>query len=170
MRERKGQEEIVGFVAVVVLVSVVALIFITLSLRGGGDVVVNDESVREALEGALQYTSDCSVPGTQGYASLGDLFQPCMEQSVCEDGRSSCDVLNSNLDDLLTLGLRVGPDRPYKGFTFSASRSASNSSEAPEMILELQKGNCTGYSRQGTNEFRPTRQSGIIRLELGICN
>lgn len=170
MRKRKGQEEIVGFVAVVVLVSVVALIFITLSLRGGGDVVVNDESVREALEGALHYTSDCSLVGVQGYPSVGDLFQPCMEHSVCEDGRASCDVLNSTLDDVLTIGLRVGSDRPYKGFIFSASRSASNSSEAPEMILELQKGNCTGYSRQGTNEFRPTRQSGVIRLELGMCN
>ncbi len=170
MRERKGQEEIVGFVAVVVLVSVVALIFITLTLRGGGEVVVNDEGVREALESALQYTSDCSLLGAQGYASLGDLFQPCMENSLCEDGRASCDVLNNTLENLLTLGLRVGPDRPYKGFIFSASRGASNSTEAPESILGLQKGNCTGYSRQGTNEFRPTRQSGIIRLELSICN
>lgn len=171
MREKRAQEEIVGFVAVVVLVSVIALIFVSLSLRGPGPAVQDDESMREALESALQYTSSCSIPGIFGQVSLGELFTPCVEQKSCEDGRASCDVLNETLGELLSIGLRVGPERPVKGYEFIAARMTNSSiRDIPEQtILELREGNCTSYSRQGTNEFRPSRQAGIIRLELKVC-
>ena len=172
MREKRAQEEIVGFVAVVVLVSVIALIFVTLSFRGPEPSVQDDESMREALESALQYTSNCRIPGMFGQVSLGELFTPCVEQKSCEDGRESCDVLNETLSELLSIGLRVGPERPFKGYAFSASRLTNSSiRDVPEQtIIELQEGNCTGYSRQGTNEFRPSRQAGIIKLELKVCS
>ena len=172
MNRNKGQEEIVGFVAVVVLVSVIALIFVTLSFRGSGVVAQDDESMREALESALQYTSSCSIPGVLGQARLGELFAPCMEQKNCEDGRVSCEVLNNTLRDLLHIGLSVGPDRPFKGYSFSASGldNSSIKGSVGSNIIKLEEGNCTSYSKKGTNDFRPSRETEIIRLELQVCD
>ena len=171
MRQKKGQEEIVGFVAVVVLVSVIALIFVTLSLRGPDNAAQDDENMREALESALQYTSDCRIPGVLGQAPIGELFAPCTNQRSCEDGRSSCDALNETLGELLHIGLGVGPEKPFKGYSFRVTQVSNSSINVPEQtIIELSEGNCTSYSRQGTNEFRPARQAGIIRLELKVCD
>ena len=60
LKNKKSQEEIVGFVVVIVLIAVIALVFLGLSLTKKQE-PIESRQVSNLLGAMLQYTTDCSV-------------------------------------------------------------------------------------------------------------
>ena len=166
---KRAQEEIVGFVAVVVLVAVVALLLLSFSFRSGKEAVESVE-VAQFLDSAMEYTSDCSLLFGSDNADLGDVFRACSNAETCDDGKESCDVLNETLPLLVEAGLRPGEDRPIKGYLLSAGTYSNITNDLDrEEFFKIEGGNCTSYQRRGTSEFRPSR-GRLIEIKLEVCN
>ena len=99
---KEGQQEIVGFVLIVVLVMVGLMVFLVISVRdSGGD----EESVgvSNMLDVFMKATTECAIVYEPDYDDFEDLFKSCYEGDSCDNlGRSACDYLNESLDDVVS--------------------------------------------------------------------
>jgi len=165
--KKKGQEEIVGFVVIIVLVAVVFLVILGLYLRQKAPATQKESiDVKQFLESAMEYTSDCITGPT--YLSLGELVRECYDNadSMCSSEESSCGVLNRTLEGLIETNWRYGPDRPFKGYIFNSTYSSSGS--YGEEVLFIAKGNCT-IGRIGAEHPIPVLPTGSVSNSLEIC-
>ena len=118
-KNKRAQEEIVGFVIIVLLVSVVALVFFGISLR---KTVPIESSVKmeNFMEGALGLTTECSIKAVPNYLDLGDLVKECRKMSNCYDGRKTCEVLNKTVTELLESTFPINGQAPTTYYSFGA--------------------------------------------------
>ena len=58
-RNRSAQEEMVGFVVIVVIVSIALLILLGFLLRGSGKSAVESFEIENFIQSVMQYTTDC---------------------------------------------------------------------------------------------------------------
>lgn len=145
MKFRRGQEEIVGFVVIIVIVAVAALVFLGIGIRDndGGD-VFESVDVSQFLESAMEYTSDCSVRFDGDYRDVGELFRECNSGSRCLDGKDSCEVLENLLREIMDTSWEIGEDRPLKGYYFTSVYSAESSEE---QVIDSLGEECAGSSK-----------------------
>lgn len=170
MSFRKGQEEIVGFVVVVVLIAIVALVFLSFSLHREVSTRTS-VTLTQFVEALSEYTTTCSLSAAPDYASVGELYRACYQGTVCADGASSCLVLNQTLLPLLDAGLKVGSERPLKGYqmriVFLENRSTVDEARERPFFMAV-SGNCSEGQRIGASDFRYV-SGGTLRASLTTC-
>jgi len=167
-RERKAQEEIVGFVLVVVIVAVIFLVFLGIYLSREKPVNAKESiDVSQFLESAMHYTTGC-ITSSNVYSTLGDLIKECWAGATCTNmnNKRACDVLNKTVSDVIEANWRICKDIcPYKGYLFD---SVYNSTSAAEGVISIAKGNCS-FNRIGGEYFTPN-YPGTITTTLQICS
>jgi len=157
---RKAQEEIVGFVLIVLLVSILIVVFLAIMLRSGNSESYKDsQEISEFVDSALEYTSECAINYEPDYSNLGELLADCSSGKKCLSGRYSCDVLNETLTNLIENSWRFGDERAIKGYAFNSSYFLNGS--VSEEIVYLSRGNCTGTIRGGESLI-PSYPGNII--------
>jgi|TARA_Y100000310_G_scaffold343518_1_gene451571 hypothetical protein len=166
MINKKAQEEIVGFVLVIVIVAVVFLIFLGFSVRTVPSITKDSTDVHQFLESSMEYTTDCVTSFYPDYRKLGEMFEECLSNRKCLDDRDSCSILNETLGEIIESGWQVGEDRPLKGYEL-LSFYRMNSESGEEEIIKLNSGNCTGQIR-GASYLTPAFP-GNIKTTLKIC-
>jgi hypothetical protein len=174
---KRGQEEIVGFVLIVVLVSVALLVFLGISLRQDSSLNTSDSAdVYHFLESSMEFSTDCAVIFTSDFSTLGELFRNCYEGKKCLDSeKMACDVLEENMEDVLESAWLIGEDRPDKGYKFesfykSSEEDPAGPGEEDDVIIEFEKGDCTGGSVRGASYVSPAGTGGRIQSVLEICS
>ena len=164
---RRGQEEIVGFVMVVVIVAIIFLILLGIFVRRG-DTGTESESrdIQLFLESVMEQTSACAVDYEPDFSDLGELIKECHEfgERACTSGKRVCEVLEEELGRALELGWNVVAESYYKGYVFNASYV---SGEIEEEIIVVQKGEC-GASVRGGEVLRDSFP-GTIVSSLKVC-
>jgi hypothetical protein len=167
LKRKRGQEEIVGFVLIIVIVAIIFLVVLGIMVRRGTDSVRSESSeVYQFLESSMEYTTSCSFSSAPDYYILGELFEECYTGSNCLDGANSCEVLNETLAEILDSSWVVSPESPVKGYAFN-SFFKTNSSEEGTEIISLDKGNCEGSIRGAT--YLAPAFPGSIESQLKIC-
>jgi len=143
IKDRKGQEEIAGFVLIVVLVSIIFLVILGLFVRGSGkDSAQNSKNVLQFLESSMTYTTDCAI-NEPNYLTLGELIAKCKTSSgsLCTNDENVCKAANKTIIGLLDSGWVISKEGNYRGYQF---KSAVNLSGAMKPFIEISKGNCSG--------------------------
>tara|TARA_Y100000310_G_scaffold337711_1_gene425481 strand:- start:1162 stop:1662 length:501 start_codon:yes stop_codon:yes gene_type:complete len=165
MINRKGQEEIVGFVLIVVIVAVVFLVLLGIFLRSdsGGNEIESRE-ISQFLDSAIEYTTDCAIGFEPNYLTLGELIRECHEGGICTSEKKGCEVLDDTLSDLLDSSWQVGPDRAIKGYVFNAT---FGSDSGDEEIRIVESGEC-GFNIRGADNII-NAQGGVIVYSLKLC-
>lgn len=163
---KKAQEEIVGFIVIIVIMSVVALIFLAFSLRGPGNEIRDSTEARHLLESVLEYTSDCAIGYVPAYERVSGLIRECNTNSAnkCVDGREACLVVNNTLKEIFESGLSFGQNQPLSGYKFEASYIIENKSSE---ITHLSYGNCSGGIFGA--EYPLPANPGRINNRLELC-
>ncbi len=165
MKEKRAQEEIAGFVVIVVLVAIIAVIFLGISLRNKGlPTEKQSKDVSQFLEGAMEYTSDCAPYNEPDYLNFGELIKACYSRMNCLSGDSACSLLNSTLSKMVEGSWGIGPDKRFKGFVFNSTYSTSSVSEE---IIFVNRGNCSFNSIGG--EYLTPSSPGKITTTLKLC-
>lgn len=103
-QNRKSQEEMVGFVMIVVLIIVIGVIFLFISMRNTSESYDNSK-INSFLESLLIYTTDCQKNNIS-YESMTDLIDSCRLGDYCLDGTPSCDKLNETLKNIINAGFK----------------------------------------------------------------
>jgi hypothetical protein len=164
---KKGQEEIVGFVLIVVLVAIIFLVFLGIYLRQKTPINQKEsKDVSQFLESAMEYTTECAVGAEPDYSSLGRLVKDCQSRAICKpSGREACDILKETISKAVESSWNIGVDSPNKGYIFNATYK---SDYANENIIFISKGTCS-VNMIGGDYFVPAF-SGTIVNSLTICS
>ena len=143
MRKNKlGQEEIVGFAVIIIIVAVILLIFLSFYLRSSNEVEIQSYEASDFIQSVLQYTSDCENGGE--FLSVQDLILE--QEEECSNGKTAGKVLNETLVEICESSWKVGEDTPVKGYEMRIN-------ENDESIFMLNVGNVTQNYRNGFQDF-----------------
>ena len=144
-KNKLGQEEMIGFAMIIIIVAVVVLVFIGFSLRNPQTENVESYEVESFLQSALQYTTDCESNVER--LSIQKLIFSCYGKEQCLDERKSCDVLKDEMTKMLNESWKIGEERPVKGYDLII-RTDKN-----ESILVLSQGEITSNSKGAVQDF-----------------
>ncbi|MBT7484311.1 hypothetical protein HN680_06060 [Candidatus Peregrinibacteria bacterium] len=101
IRDKCGQQEIVGFVLIVVLVMVGMMVFLVISLGNNGEPLDSVE-VSTNLDVLMRTTTECAITYEPDYDDFEDLFKSCYKEKSCSNlDRDACDYLNESLWDVM---------------------------------------------------------------------
>ncbi len=169
LSRKKAQEEIVGFVAIVVLVSVVIVVLLGISLNK--EPASNSKESKELgrfLESSMEYTSDCSFVSDK-YASLSELIKECYKNSGsrCSSGIEVCMAGEKALAETLAASWSVGANRPIKGYIFNSNYTQNLTQDVSKEIITITNGNCS--SKYTTAEYLIPADNGIIINSFRLC-
>ena len=156
MRNKRSQEEMVGFILIIVLVAIIALVFLVISLRKPVE-VRESVNVEDFLYSSLYFTTSCQQE--TGVYDFRDVIKACYHNEKCSDGKDSCEVLNETSASLIEAGFKFGEEAEYKAYAFKIR--AGNSS-----LVYLSKGNYTGTKTGGQVSVPMLGESFNIQLEL----
>jgi len=146
---KKAQEEMIGFVLIIVLVAVIGLIFLGLSLRNPQKEIVESYEVESFIQSFLQYTTDCGNY-RENYLPLQKLISACVDGEICLDERESCTVLSSTLTEIIESSWKVEGDRPIQGYELKIVLE-----DGTDVIPLINKGNVTKNSKGTSQPFTP---------------
>jgi len=143
---KRGQEEMVGFAAIIIIVSVILLIFLSFSMKNPQREAVESYEIESFINTFFQYTSDCQDP--KGYPlTIQQLISDCISNEMCLDNRKACEVLETTLSGIIEESWKVSPEHPVKGYVLNITSNA-------ETVLTLEKGNITN-NYKGDIQYLP---------------
>lgn len=156
-KEKRAQEEIVGFAVIVVIVAIILVVILAFTLnKGTGKANFQASYQAESFTHAvLQYTSDC-FDGWE-YMPIQELVISCNNDEQCSDERNSCDVLNETIGSIIDKSWSAGENNPTKGYELIIG-IIETTGEGSKLLLDLKKGNETLNSRGSIEAFA---RSGI---------
>src|SRR3989339_747749 len=96
---KKGQEEMMGFGLIIILVSVILLVFLGLTLSVSQKDTVESYEVESFIQASLQYTTTCK--DYLEYLSVQKLIFDCKNGRMCVEGGSACEVLEKTLSGII---------------------------------------------------------------------
>ncbi len=154
---KSGQEEMVGFVIIVVIVGVILLVLLGFLLRGSNRESVESFEIENFIQATLQYTTECS--SQIDFLSVQNLIVACNRKEQCLDGKDSCDVLNSTLIDLMKSSWKVGEQSAIKGYSMEIVTEQQG-------ILKIEGGNQTDSYKGSFQDFAKSGDNYEISLNV----
>ncbi len=142
---KRAQEEMVGFALIIIIVAIIMLVFLGFSLRSPQKETVESYEVESFIQSFLQYTTECE--NNVERLSVQKLIFSCNNKELCINGAKSCDILKSDLSQILNESWKIGADRPVKGYELSIKTDQN------QTILELKNGETTVNSKGAVQEF-----------------
>ena len=146
MKSKFGQEEIVGFALIIIMVAVILLVFLGFSLKKPPKEPIESYEVESFIQAFLQYTSDCRDAGNLEYLSIRKLIFDCNNNKMCLDETPACEVLESTLTEITEESWKVEEDRPIQGYNLTITVNG-------EDLLFFEKGNITNNYRGSMQDF-----------------
>ncbi len=161
----KGQEEMVGFAVVVIVVAVIGVILLGILVRSPESTAGNSGEVHSFLESVLQASSLCKIEQRQ--VTIGESIQHCYSQQgeKCEDGKSVCESVNETLESAIGASWQIGIDKVYSGYKLSVSSSSENSRK----IISQAKGECKTRSIGSEQILSTKSKKESLIIELSLC-
>lgn len=154
---RKGQEEIVGFVIIIALVSVIVLVLLSFMLTKKEVAAVESYEVESFIQSLLQYTTDCET--YTEFLSFQKLITYCDKEGVCLDDENSCDKLNFIAKEIIENSWNVNDESAVKGYEFKIFN------EEGEMFA-LNEGNKTANYKGNYQDFVRSGEDYKVSLTI----
>lgn len=161
MLRNKGQQEMVGFILIVVVVMIGLMVFLVISLRTF-ETETNNPAVDDMLSAIMTHTTECVIPVKPYYKTFEDLFLHCFENSECSGvDKPACEYLNESLRPLLED--LVATDATISAYQFDYSVLDE---EGQEGILRIEEGECKGEVLGAQRKIDAGAEDIIIRLRV----
>jgi hypothetical protein len=161
MKSKNGQQEMVGFVLIVVMVVIGLMVFLVISLRDSGEIPESIE-VENLLDVLMRSTSGCAPVYEPNYASFEDLFKDCFEGRQCNNlEKPSCEYLNESLHGVLSDIFATEATVSYYSLDFLKRDDVGE-----EGILRVFEGNCTGEVSGAQRRIDAGSEDLIIAINI----
>jgi hypothetical protein len=171
---KSGQNEIVGLVIIVLLVTVIGVVFLSLSIGRGDSTSEKSIEFTNFLQASMYHTTDCYLDFAPRYREMQDLIKDCYDNEKCKDGRLACDVLKELYPEIIKQSLDIHPDSKNKAYNLSIYYKNLNSGSQTlnKEILKFGDGvfaNCTSKPSASQAVYASDFDSGVINVELKVC-
>ena len=164
IKNKKAQEEMLGFAFVIVLIVAIGLAFLLLSLRKASPVEQENFKVNNLLNAIGYLTTSCEKKNVQ------ELIIACNRREPICGKEGACNFVEKELKSILDSSLRgdYSFTATLKGFAEDAG--AVNANEKFERkLIELQKGDCPGKRvALAATSILPAAE-GSITVKLVSC-
>lgn len=148
---KRSQEEMIGFVLIIVLVAVIALVFLAISIRKPAE-IIDKKEIQNFLYSSLLYTTSCYESGYEVH-DLRSLIKACYSSEKCLDSRESCKVLNETMAEIIEKSWVFEENAVKKGYVFKIYDESNVS------FIHLSEGVATG-----------TIESADVLIDVGDGN
>lgn len=176
----KAQQEIAGFVLIVLVVSVIGVVFLSIAFGKPETSKQTSVEVSNLLIASMYYTTDCAVNYIPQYRDVQDLIKECYNDKIgnyreCLGGEKVCLALEKNLKNILDKSLVVGggsANKAYKLDIYFTGDSSDPNLTSREDILSLENGkfvNCTAVVGGSNPVPAGSFGFGKIETELLVC-
>ena len=169
---KRGQQEIVGLVVIVLIVSIMGLVFLSFMIGRGEVVKDSSTELGNLLNAEMMKSSDCAINFIPEYSNVEKLIKDCYENRNCLDGRRGCDVLEELLRLDVGNALRVNSENVNKGFELSVKyrdiELKDLGKEIVPLISEGEMEDCS--SKVGASRLIDVGfGSEVIEMDLKVC-
>ena len=172
MHNNRGQEEMMGFAMIVVIVAVIGLVFLGIAARQEAPQTgVESRDLQYFIESALQTTTSCALRFVPDYASVAELIVACAgdAKTVCiSDQVPVCRALNTSLQQMIAQSWPVSSEHPSQGYDLNITFTTVNQ-KIPSSVLTMHAGNCTQEYRSAQTLLRESKSRGSIQVTMKIC-
>ncbi len=168
MEQKKAQNEIIGFVVIIIIVSVIGLIFLSLSIGRGEGVKKTSVEISDFLQSAMYYTTDCAGGYVPNYKDLQDLIKACYRNEKCLDDEMACKVLEKDFSAVIHESFQVsnvGRNKAYKLIIYYRDLDIDEDEE----ILLISEGDFVNCSSETGASQAIFMDNGNINVELEFC-
>lgn len=157
IRKRKiGQEEIMGFAIILVIIAVIALVFISLSNNKNQKQSLEDYETTSFLKAFLETTTSCEKNGN--FIPIKDLIFECGRNNLCLDETPACEVLNETSSEIIDIW-EVGNLNPVKGYELIIGID-------DEILVEIKKGNETESYKGSAQDYTKSGYDAEIYIKF----
>ena len=170
---KHSQEEMVGFVLIIVLVSIVALVFFAVSIARQPRQEYRSSEISNFLGLFLQYTTGCEIRYLP--ASMKDIIEECANNKMCDDGESACDAMAYAAENALNDSWHYGNESYLRGYEFNITLTMNVTGAAGEarretiqQLSELNRGNCNVAVKRAADVMLPMEDKDIV-ISLKAC-
>lgn len=174
---KRSQQEIAGFVLIVLIVSIIGVVFLSLSL---GKTEINKQTsveVSNLLISTMHHTTNCAVNYIPQYRDMQDLIKECYKDKIgdyrkCLDGSDVCKELETNFKEILDKSLMIDSSNVNKAYNLDIYFSSDDENKQKEEILSVERGNfinCSSIVGGGHPIPVGSFISGKIETELLVC-
>ena len=139
IKNKKAQEEMVGFGLIIVIVLVILLVFLWFSASKSKSSGIESQETDSFVSSILQYTTGCEN-SIYGYLDVQNLIFSCNEGKTCKNGANSCEILENELNVILEESFLITNSSAIKGYSL-------NISVEEKQVILLEKGNLGGSSK-----------------------
>jgi hypothetical protein len=175
IKNKRAQEEMVGFVLIVMIVVIIAVIFLGISLRKPNTTASQkSEEVNSFLSSISYYTTNCEIDA--GYPrTITDLVGDCKEDKQCINSESACDSLESTLKLIISNSTYiVSEDSPTLYYRLSVySGLNEESGKLIDHIIKTSKnaqiGICPGAKVYNIKSFGEQQEEDNIHMKFEVC-
>jgi len=158
MNNRRGQQEMVGFILIVVLVVVGLMVFLLISMRDSP--VEADSLVVENMLGAImKHTTECAIVFEPQFDDFEDLFKSAYRGKECSNlNRSAKDYLNESFRAVLgDLVLSEATVEAWKVDFFVRDG---------EGVLQWFEGNCSGNILAAQRSIVSSSETLVVQMTV----
>lgn len=123
---RKGQEEMVGFALVLVVLAVIGTVLLGFFARTpSSSFETSNAEVRTFLDSLVASTSSCSFGSSSLHVPLGDVIVQCVirPERKCSGGVDVCASLNTSMHELLRLHYPLVEGGTLTGYAFTIQQT-----------------------------------------------
>ena len=171
-KNKKAQNEIVGFVLIIIIVSVIGVIFLSFMIGRGEPIAQESVQISNLLSASMYYTTDCAVNYIPNYDDGQDLIKSCWDNDVCLDDRMACEALNSTMKKIIGESLDVHAEKANKAYNLMIYYKDISGELPPDVILESTGGgygNCSSEFGGSHSISIGGLSPGLINIDLRVC-
>ena len=171
-KNNHAQNEIVGFVLIIIIVSVIGMVFLSFMIGRGEPITQGSVQISNLLASSVYYTSDCAVNYVPNYKDGQDLIKSCWNNEICLDDRMACEALNSTMKKIIGDSLDVSSDISNKAYELIIYYKDLGGELPPEIILESNGGkyeNCSSEIGGSHSIAIGGISPGLINIDLSVC-
>ena len=161
MSTNRAQQEMVGFILIVVLVMIGLMVFLVISLRTSDDAADSLE-VENMLSAIMGHTTEFAIPSVPYYDTFEDLFKSCYENDDCAGTvGAACDYLNETLRDILADLMATEATVSSYQLDFEVADDVGR-----EGLLRVFEGDCSGKVLGAQRKISAGAEDLIIQLKI----
>lgn len=153
-RTKFGQEEMVGFGIIIIIVSIILVVFLWFFLSKPSSNSLESYEVESFLDSALQYTTTCGS-AREVYFDIESLITECYNKRECSNGKNSCTELKDEFTRLSKESFKSGENRSVNGFEVKIGVVGDN-------FLDYKEGNLTGNSKGAQIDLSRGREVSMV--------
>jgi hypothetical protein len=116
LKNKQGQEEMVGFALILILVAIILVVLLASYINKPQSDNLGNPEVNSFVQSFLQYTTPCEEANSINVSVQKIIFK-CQEGEICSYNMNPCKVLNDTLKGIVQKSWDVGEDNPVKGYS-----------------------------------------------------